>query len=556
MRRTPYDCTPYGTDKTANDGQTIHSPFLVNAFHLAQEGYIFVLQDVRGRFMSEGVYSHVRPHGGAISESTDTYDTIDWLMTNAANNNGLVGMFGISYPGFYCTAALPGAHPALKAVSPQAPVTNWFMGDDFHHNGAFMMMDAFQFFYGFREARSEPHGALKNTGFVFPTPDNYDFYLRSGAISTFKKQYYTFEVPFWDSLMAHPNYDNFWQSRDIRPHLDDIRPAVLTVGGTFDAENCYGAFATYKALEAKNPQASNKLVMGPWWHGAWLRDSGQYLGNISFGAPTSLYYRDSIEAPFFRHHLKGASAPPLPEARIFITGQNRWHDFDQWPPLPNRRMAFYIASNKQLGAQPGTNGSYTYTSDPQHPVPYAEDVHLYRTRSYMTDDQRFASRRPDVLTLQTAPTDTAMTFAGPAKADIWIRTDATDLDLVVKIIDVFPDSTAGQSPAGVPYGGYQMPVRMEVMRVKYRNNNWLTPQPIEPGRPTRVQFDLPDIAHTFMPGHRLMIQIQSSWFPLVDRNPQQFLDIYTCQNEDFRPAQVEILYGTDSPSHILLLQHQ
>jgi putative CocE/NonD family hydrolase len=554
MRRTPYSCSPYGTGAYSEGFQNMN---------LARAGYIFVFQDVRGRYMSEGEFVDVRPYIPAsdpspkgkkqTDEATDTYDSVDWLLKNTSNNNGRVGVMGISYPGFYATMAILAGHPAIKAVSPQAPVTDWFIGDDFHHNGAFMLMDGFSFYSGFGKPRPKPvteHGG----GFRdWKTPDNYDFFLRAGALRNFGEKYGMKEIPFWNELMAHPNYDAWWQARNPRPHLKNVMPAVMTVGGLFDAEDCWGAWNTYKALEKQNPAShSNTIVMGPWVHGGWARGSGDRLGNVSFGMKTSKFYEREIELKFFEYHLKNEGKPELPEAYVFETGSNQWKTYETWPPKNTELQKFYFQAKGKLStnAMAQTNGFDQYVSDPSKPVPYTEDVHLRRTREYMTDDQRFAARRPDVLVYQTEVLSEALTVTGPVMADLWTSLSTTDADFVVKLIDVFPDTLKSEED-GVPLGGYQMLVRGEIFRGRYREN-FENPKAFEPNVVTNVKFELPDVSHTFLPGHKLMVQVQSSWFPLADRNPQQFINIYEAKDEDFVPCTIQMHRTTLGASGVIL----
>lgn len=575
LKRTPYSCAPYGATAFVESFQNMT---------LAHSGYIFVFQDVRGRYMSEGEFVDVRPYNpvpkttpphteprdrkaatpskkGPTDEATDTYDTVDWLLENLPNDNGNVGVYGISYPGFYSTMAILAGHPAIKAVSPQAPVTDWFIGDDFHHNGAFMLMDAFAFYSGFGKPRPQPTTEHAAAFSDWKTPDNYDFYLRAGALRNYNEKYLHGGIPFWNDLMQHPNYDAWWKARNPRPHLTDVRPAVLTVGGLFDAEDCFGAWQIYKSIERQNPiSVSNRLVMGPWVHGGWARTTGDRLGHVTFDQKTSEYYETQVEFPFFEHYLKGAAAPNLPDALVFETGSNRWTQYPAWPPANAKSTKFYFAEKQQLtkSAPVVKDAHDTYVSDPTHPVPYTEDVHLDRTREYMCDDQRFASRRPDVLTLQTPVLTEPLTVAGPVKADLWVSLDdhgragqrLLDADFVVKIIDVYPD-TLSRIDNGLPMGGYQMLVRGEIFRGRFRQS-FETPVGFERNTPTRVQFDLPDLAHTFLPGHKLMVQVQSSWFPLADRNPQQFVNIYDCSDADFIPLEISILRDADHTSGVIL----
>jgi len=559
MRRTPYSCSPYGADSYSTGFQNMN---------LARAGYIFVFQDVRGRYMSEGEFVDVRPFIPAsdpspkgkkqVDESSDTYDTVDWLMKNATNNNGRVGVMGISYPGFYATMAILAGHPAIKAVSPQAPVTDWFVGDDFHHNGAFMLMDGFSFYSGFGKARPQPTTEGQAGFRDWNTPDSYDFYLRAGALRNFAVKYEMGKIPFWNDLMAHPNYDAWWKARNPRPHLKNVMPAVMTVGGLFDAEDCWGAWNTYKALESQNPASHvNTIVMGPWSHGGWARGSGARLGNVVFGSKTSDFYQREIEFKFFENHLKENGKMELPEAYVFETGSNQWKTYDTWPPKNTVQKKFYFQAKGKLSQTPpqplreGEKSAFEqYISDPAKPVPYTEDVHLNRTREYMCDDQRFAARRPDVLVYQTEVLSESITVTGPVLADLWTSLSTSDADFVVKLIDVFPDTLKGEEN-GVPLGGYQMLVRGEIFRGRFRES-LENPKAFEPNVVTNVKFELPDVSHTFLPGHKLMIQVQSSWFPLADRNPQQFVNIYEAKDEDFVPCTIQMYRNQLGDSGVVL----
>jgi uncharacterized protein len=555
LSRTPYTVQPYGKDYRSS----IQNPTMM------REGYIFVFQDVRGRWMSEGDFVDVRPinperkSNEDIDESTDTYDTVEWLVKNQENNNGRVGVRGISYPGFYATCAAIEAHPAVKAVSPQAPVTDWFVGDDFHHGGAFMLMDAFSFYPNFGRPRPKPIEPkdLKRVDIDFT--DNYNFYLKMGALPNYKTKYFGDSIQFWNDLMAHPNLDEFWKARNIRSHMKNIKPAMLTVGGLFDAEDCFGAWRTYEALEKQNPtQLSNKIVMGPWFHGAWGgRSDGQSLGNIQFGSKTSQYFQDNIESKFFAFHLKDTGKDDLPEASIFETGTNKWTSYTEWPPKAAVSQNIYLRENNGLNFTPpsvSANFSRSFSdwvSDPAHPVPYTEDVHSDRTREYMLDDQRFAARRADVLVFQTDILSDDLTVTGAIDANLFFSTTGTDADIVVKIIDVMPDNEPQWAGAQVPMGGFQMLVRGEILRGRFRNS-FEKPEAFVPEKVTEVKMQLPDIAHTFKKGHRMMVQIQSSWFPLVDRNPQKFVDIYKAQDSDFQKATHRLYYDAKNTSFLRL----
>ncbi len=551
FNRTPYSCQPYGEDKFSS---RLYSTYWINYL---KEGYIIAIQDVRGKWMSEGEFEDVRPFnpnkkGTEFDEASDTYDAIDWMVKNIPGNNNRVGVFGISYPGFYSTMAALSGHPSLKAVSPQAPVTDWFQGDDFHHNGAFFIMDGFGFYSGFGKPRPKPtmQGA---DGFRIPGQDNYDFYLRTGALKNFAKIMGD-SIAFWKDLYAHPNYDDWWKARNTRNFMTNIKPAILVVGGLFDAEDCFGAWNLYKAIEEKSKNTDNRLVMGPWFHGGWGgRSDGSYLGNVRFGKRTADYYQKNIEIPFFNFYLKlKGTVHDIAEATVFFTGENEWRRFNEWPSKNMEHKDLYLSNNNDLGfTKVSNNSSYSeYISDPAHPVPYTEDVHLGRTREYMSDDQRFASRRTDVLTFSTGVLNEDITLGGPLVADLMVSISTTDADFVVKLIDVFPDEfkydekeSGKGNGLNYPMGGYQMLVRGEIMRGKYRNS-FEHPEAFVPGKITEVKYTLPDVAHTFKKGHKLMIQIQSSWFPLSDRNPQKFTDIYKANDSDFQKSTIKIYHDS------------
>ena len=546
IQRTPYSCAPYGENNYAQ--------FWSKGYprkYFFKENYIYVIQDVRGRWMSEGVFEDVRPYnpnkkGNEIDEASDSYDAIDWLVKNVPDNNGNVGVFGTSYPGFYANMAAHSNHPALKAVSPQAPVSEWFLGDDFHHNGAFMLLDAFNFYSGFGKPRPKPT-TVGPSGFNFPTKDNYGFYLHTGALPNFTKLMGD-SILFWKDLMSHPNYDAYWKARNARSNVQDINSniATLIVGGLFDAEDCYGAWNLYRAIELK-AKNNNKIVMGPWHHGQWGRSDGSYLGNVEFGSNTSEWYGKNIELPFFNYYLKNkGSIDQIKEANIFITGANEWRTFATWPASNVKMVDYTLGKNGSFKIATSikkhladTKSFDEYVSDPAKPVPYVPEIHSGRTQEYMLDDQRFAARRPDVLVYQTEILQNDITLAGPIIANLLASTSGTDADFIVKIIDVFPDNFENAKLTNHVMNGYQMLVRGEVMRGKFRNS-FEKPEAFVPNKPTQVKFTLPDIAHDFKKGHRIMIQIQSSWFPLVDRNPQKFVNIYNAKEDDFQKATIRI----------------
>ncbi len=554
LKRTPYGVVPYGVKN--------FPAYLGPSEKLTRDGFIFVLQDVRGRMMSEGEFINMTPHREAktssndIDESSDTYDTIDWLVKNIPNNTGKVGMWGISYPGFYAAAGMIDAHPALKAVSPQAPIADWFVGDDFHHNGALFLAHAFEFLYIFGRPQSEPATQLGKR-FDYPTPDGYDFYLKMGPLSNVNKKYYKNDIPFWNELIEHATYDSFWQSRNLSQHLKNIGPAVMTVGGWFDAEDLYGTLSVYKSVEASSSGAYNILVMGPWYHGGWAFTDGSALGSVRFDSDTAVFYREQIEFPFFKHFLKGDEDLNLPEAYVFETGKNQWQRKDAWPPKEVKSKNLYFRANGKLSWNPPADDTAAlfdqYISDPAKPVPYINGFATNMTREYMVEDQRFASRRTDVLVYETEVLSRDIVVAGPVIASLHVSTTGTDSVFVVKLIDVYPDDTPDYEPyaEGIRMGGFQQLVRGEVFRGKFRNS-YEHPEAFVPGKVTKIQFEMPDIFHTFQRGHRIMIHVQSSWFPLVDRNPQQFLDIYHAKASDFQKATQQVYRSKSSPSFITL----
>jgi putative CocE/NonD family hydrolase len=542
LNRTPYSVAPYGPNA--------YRDALGPSEHFQNEKFIFVYQDVRGRLMSEGQFVDMRPHiakkSGSkdIDESTDTYDTIEWLVKNVPNNNGRVGMWGISYPGFYTSMGVIDAHPALKAASPQAPIADWFIGDDFHHNGTLFLPHTFNFFSSFGLPRPKPTTEGQRRRFEHGTQDGYRFFLDLGPLSNANTKYLKNEIAFWNEILGHPNYDDFWQARNIRPHLRNIKPAVMTVGGWFDAEDLFGALNTYKTIEETNPGARNTIVMGPWFHGGWSRSDGDLLGSVSFGQKTSLTYRETVELPFFNCLLKDKCDRQLPEAMMFETGSNQWRTYDSWPPRNVQSRDIFLDANGSLTSTPGSASAFDeYVSDPARPVPFINNIAIGMTREYMVDDQRFAATRPDVLVYQSPVLDRDVTFAGPIKATLYVSTSGTDSDFVVKLIDVFPND------APEKMAGYQMLVRGEPMRARFRNS-FSKPEAMVPGQVTKVEFTLPDVNHAFQRGHRVMIQIQSSWFPLVDRNPQKFVDIYRATEADFQKATQRVYHGGGNASRL------
>jgi putative CocE/NonD family hydrolase len=559
MQRTPYSVAPYGPDDYRDS--------LGPSPRFIEEGFIFVYQDVRGRNMSEGEFAWMRPHKPKKSsptetdETTDTWDTIEWLVKNIPNNNGRVGVWGISYPGFYTATALMDAHPALKAASPQAPIADWFVGDDDHHNGAFFIFDCFGFNTFFGMPRPGPT-ADQFKDFDYGTPDAYKFFLELGPVANAQKNYFKGKNKYWNDVTAHGTYDEFWQARNVLPHLKKITPAVMVVGGWFDAEDLYGPLNIYQTIEKNNPGAKNILVMGPWSHGQWSRGDGESLGDIHFGSKTSAWYRENVEFPFFNFYLKDKGELKLPEATTFRTGANEWKSFDQWPPKNLQSRSIYFRENGKLAFDAPPNPENPgeafdeFLSDPANPVPYtANPVTSSRGTGYMIEDQRFAARRSDVLAYETAALGEDLTLAGPITADMFVSTTGTDADFIVKLIDVYPDGGTDNAPNGPSsgangkMGGFQMLVRAEVMRGKFRNS-LSKPEPFAPGKPDEVKIALNDVHHTFKSGHKIMVQVQSSWFPLVDRNPQKFVDIYHATEADFQKATHRVYRSARMSSHL------
>ncbi|HKP35639.1 MAG TPA: CocE/NonD family hydrolase [Pyrinomonadaceae bacterium] len=581
--RTPYSVAPYGEKEYKNS--------LGPDELFAREGYIFVYQDVRGRYMSEGEYEDIRPYipnksGNQIDETTDTYDSVDWLIKNVTNHNGRVGVWGISYPGFYSSMAGIDGHPAVKAISPQAPVSDWFHGDDTNHNGALFLAQNFGFFAYMGQRPPAPTGS---NGYVkrypYGTPDGYKFFLEMGGLGKSGDLFWQklgMRSKFWDQLLLHPNYDQFWKERNILPNLKNIRAAVMTVGGWYDNEDLYGALATYQYIEKQNPGIYNVLVMGPWFHGGWVRSDGDWLGTAYFGSKTGHYYRQTFELPFFNYFLKDkGDISQIKEVNGFDTGSYDWREFKDWSPGSSTDTSLYLMDNGRLkfgegatGKRPpdGTKVYDEYVSDPWNPVPYTQKITIGYPVDFMTEDQRFAAARPDVLVYQTEVLTEDVTVAGNIKPELFISSSGTDSDFVVKLIDVFPDNyeypqTGKMLSGGEPErikppndsawsvfepGGYQMLLRGEPFPARFRNS-FEKPAPLRPNVPTKISYVMPGIVHTFKKGHRIMVQIQSTWFPLVARNPQKFMANYKQGTDaDFQKAIERVYHTPAQPSRIVL----
>ncbi len=561
LMRTPYSVAPYGIDN--------YRTSLGPSAEFEREGFIFVYQDARGRYMSEGEFQQVRPHvpdkrgPQDIDESTDTYDTIEWLLKNIPNHNGRVGMWGISQPGFHVAASLIDSHPALKCASPQAPTADYYLNDDVYHNGAFMLAANFWFYSSFRPRRGAPQPPPPRQSFEAGTPDGYELFLNLPPLSEINQKLFQGEATYWQEIVDHPNYDEFWQRRSLWKFMKNVKCAVLNVGGWFDAEDPMGPFHTYRAVGKNNPGATNLLVMGPWSHGGWARGDGDKLGNVSFGVKTGLYFREQIQFPFFMQYLKDKPAD-LPAAYVFLTGLNEWRRHSEWPPRDARPMTLWLQSGGQLSTEApqetGATAFDEYISDPHRPVPYLGYIVPGMTSDYMTDDQRFAAQRPDVLVYKTAPLDDDVTIAGPIKVSLNVSTTGTDADFVVKLVDVYPGNYPTPTPApGQPVpsntvrmGGYQQLVRGEPFRGKFRRG-FEKPEPFVPGQPAAITFETPDVYHTFRKGHRIMVQVQSSWFPIVDRNPQKFMDIPKARPEDFQRATQRVYRSRSLNSSVTVL---
>ncbi|MDA0986201.1 MAG: CocE/NonD family hydrolase [Bacteroidetes bacterium] len=550
LNRTPYSVAPYGTDNYRN---------MVGPSQLfAEEKYIFANQDVRGRYMSEGEFVMMRPQiknkksRNDIDESSDTWDTIEWLLKNVSNNNGKVGQYGISYPGFYTAVGTLSNHPALIATSPQAPMNDTWLGDDFHHNGAFFLPHAFGFLNGFKRERSGPTQQYK-PGIQFGTEDGYKFFLEMGALKNANKKYFHDSLSIWNEQMTHGNYDDYWKSQNVAAHFNNFTPVTMIVGGWYDSEDLYGPLKLYEAAEKSVPK-NTYLVMGPWTHGGWSRNNGDTLGDIRWEPKTASWYRSEIELPFFNYYLKGKGTNPLSEATIFETGKYRWHKFNEYPPKESKLKNFYLHQDGSIKNNPPKekNSFSEYVNDPKKPVPFTQDISMRMGTLYKVEDQRFVWNRPDVISFETEILNDDLTFVGPITAHISGSTSGTDCDWVVKVIDVYPDSTKNTipNPRNAKMSGYQQLVRAEIMRSKYRDQNWSNPKPMVKNKITKIDFELQDIMHTFKKGHRVMIQIQSSWFPIADRNPGKFLNIYEADDSDFQKTTQRVYHSAENQTYI------
>jgi putative CocE/NonD family hydrolase len=560
MTRTPYSCGSYDNAMVL--------PRVTSNMTMLKAGYILVCQDVRGRWESEGHWLEMTPpkDGKGIDESTDMYDTVDWLLKHVDGNNGSVGIMGISYPGFYTASSIIDGHPAIKAASPQAPMINLFDGDDSYHGGAFMLTANHSFYADGFAPQQNPLKVQPRSDWSMFTKDAYAYYLKMGTLAKLDSTAGNTNTLYHDQS-SHNTYDDYWLARNMELHLHGVKAAVMFVGGWFDAEDLAGPVKGFHAVAKLSPEAAaDTIVEGPWVHGGWARGNGASLGDVRFGSETSVFFQQTIEAPFFSHYLKGTAWTPLPKAYAFETGSNVWKKYDAWPPKQAVAKTLYFQPEGGLAwsAPTAAASKDEYVNDPAHPVPYVGYVaEADPPQRYMDDDQRFAATRPDVLVYETQPLTEDITVAGPVKPRLRIASTGTDADFDVKLIDVFPDDFAypaeGQTqgkrvlgPPPVLMGGYQMLVRGEPFRAKFRNS-LAKPEALVPGKVTSVDFSMQDVNHTFLKGHRIMVQVQSTWFPLVDRNPNVFMDIATAKPEDFHKATETVFHQAGAASGIELL---
>jgi hypothetical protein len=551
--RTPYSIPPYEPDAY----RTVLGP----SAEFDRDGYIFVFQDVRGKFRSQGEFEVMRPFKADkrkhndTDESSDAYDTIEWLLAHVPRHNGKVGMWGVSYPGWQTVMAMMNPHPALAAASPQASPSDMFIGDDFHHNGAFRLMYAFSWLAGNARSRTGQSTA-RGQAFDYGTPDGYRFFMEAGAPARIDSLYFRGEVPAWNDFMQHPDYDEYWQNQNVLDDLGTV-PAdlpILNVAGWFDAEDFYGPTSIYYTLEKLHPTNRSILAIGPWLHGGWIRMAGDRLGDVEFGTETSRAFQTQVQFPFFQCHLKDRCDRPLAEATMFETGGNQWQTYETWPPNGTRARALYFGAGGTLSFEaPRDGGHDEYLHDPAKPVPFSAETRTTQGHLWMIEDQRFASTRPDVLVYESDPLTEDVTIAGPIIANLYVSTSGTDADWIVKLIDVFPGDAPDPepNPTGVRMGHYQMLLAGEVMRAKYRDS-FEKPVPMVPDRVTKLAFELRDRHHTFKRGHRIMVQVQSSWFPVIDRNPGTFTDIYHAKPSDYRITKQRVYRSSEQPSHVLV----
>jgi putative CocE/NonD family hydrolase len=547
IKRTPYSVGPYGADKYAKR--------LAPDKIFEQEGFIFVQQDVRGQFRSEGKYINMRPQDAykrgkkAVDDATDTYDTVEWLVNHIPNNNGKAGMWGVSYPGYYTSVASINSHPALKALSPQAPIADWFF-DDFHRNGSFVLSMAFAFMDVFDNFPEDKHSHWPE-GTKMPLFDGYQFYSDMGPLSQANDKYFKGTRPFWNDLVAHPNYDDFWQDRNVLQHLNKTKPATLVVGGWYDTEDLYGPLKTYKTMSKNNKKEHIKLVMGPWYHGQWNSGKGSKMGEAEFGFNTSAWFQKRVLLPFFNKHLKDGEAD-IATATVFETGANRWRSFEQWPPKNTQtKTLFFSAGEKLTHQKPTMKAGYSeFVSDPNKPVPHSKKIGRGWDRSYMAEDQRFTARRPDVLTFETEELTEDFTISGDLELALQFSTSQTAADIIVKLVDIFPKKDVNTDKFDKKRGNRHELVRWGSIRGRFRDS-MSEPKPFKSDQATPVNFELYDVLHTFKRGHKIQFQIQSSMFPFLDRNPQKYVDnIFEAVESDFVKANHRIYHNDKQTSKV------
>ena len=553
LYRTPYSIGAYGD-------AFLSAEEMAPSTSMVKDGYVFVHQDLRGTYRSEGVFEITRANRTAedgplaTDESTDAYDTIDWLVDNLPSHNGRVGQWGISYSGWTTVQGMIDAHPALKASSPQASPSDMFIGDDWHHNGAFRLTYAFAWLNFAAQDRAAPTEDPPEP-FTYGTPWGYEFFLGAGPTADMNRTYFDGRVPAWEDFIQHPNYDEFWQRRNMLQYMNDIDHPILNVAGWFDAEDFYGPLSIYQEIERRNPNNQSTFVSGPWRHGGWMRDDGASLGAVDFGSKTTDYFKEKVVTPFFRHHLKGEGEWAPAEAIVFQTGANRWRNFDQWPPKAVTYKPLFLGAHGALDFERdfAEESSFDqYISDPEKPIPFTTDISVgWPGHTWMIEDQRLASARPDVLVYRSEVLEEDLTIAGPVLVNLFVSSTGTDADFFVKLIDVFPGDLAEPGAEADPKMGQQMLVGVEVMRAKYRED-FETPQPLKPGEVTPISFNIWDKFHTFRKGHRVMVQIHSSWFPAYDRNPQQFMNIYEARSGDYQTAIQRIHRAEHAASHLVL----
>ncbi len=546
--------TPYGADIPVQEGGVFSLTASSNFSTLAKGGYIFILQDIRGKYKSEGTMQIHQPlihlqQKNAVDESTDTYDTVDWLLKNIKNNNGKAGIFGISYPGWLALVGAVNPHPAMKAASEQACMSDLFLGDDFHHNGAFRLS------YGLEYSYEIEHDKTTDSEFPFPQYDLFDWYKKLGSLQNVNEKYFHHTIPTWNNFVAHPNYDSFWQKNSTLSYVHQPEIPMLHVGGYFDQEDLNGPQLMYASMEKKDTFNRNYLILGPWNHGQWSRAKADSLGNIAFGSNTAAYFQQ-LQKAWFDYWLKGIGSKKFNEATCFQTGSNEWKTYTAWPPKEASIKNLYLQDNHSASfTKPSSiNAEVKYISDPENPVPYrTQPIEATygigsRWRTWQVEDQRFVSSRPDVVSFSTNSLDSELTVTGDIKAHVFVATTGTDADFVVKLIDVYPD----YDKKNYAMSGYQLPIAMEVFRGRFRNS-FEKPEPFTPNKPEEIVIDLHQINHVFKKDHHLMIQIQSSWFPLIDRNPQKFIpNIFEAKESDFIKAEQTIYCSNKYPTYIEL----